>query len=478
MPDFSNVTALTEYYGFPFPFRADQVYRTEVCAGYRRSALFDDAGTGKTAVSTAVALAHDAPVIIVLAPPILGRQWTRWLKTLKNTHQVVHYRGTPKVRHEALEGLAGQPCWLVMTIQLFKKDFGRLLAAFGRMTSTLIVDEASCVAGHTSDNFKKVNDWTGDKNFLILVTATPANHPMQAYAFIELKTPGMYRNVTHFENCHVTERDFFDKPTNWGNLDLIRYRLMLQAVRTFKEDVLDLHKPNIIPLTYELSPAHAKDYKALRDTNLIKTEEESFDMTGGSKLHNAQQKLVTTPGVYGLKHTPAVHELIEEVCSEISVERSENGKLIIFSYYKDTSRAVTDYCNNLLKKLGKDLYAVACYSEVSASKQLDNVDAFMEDPNCRIMVAQPTSAGYGWNPQAVCWDVLFVETPTNPMHFRQAMERIWRDGQKHVPNVRIAVAENTVQEDLLERLQDSDAMASYLVNNRLILSKEIGAELA
>ncbi len=462
MPDFATVHDLTAYYGFPFKFREDQVNRVLLTYPYQKCALFDDAGTGKTAVSTALALAWGSEINIVIAPPILGKQWTNWLNSLKNSGAVVLYRGTPKKREKLPVASAK---WLVMTIQIFKKDWNQLYELVGKRTSALLVDEASNISNVESDNFRAVYLWGNanhGKNRVVAITATPANNPSQAYAYIKLKTPSIYSSKTAFEDIHVVSRDERDVPTEWSGLDLVHQRMMLQAVRTRKEDVLSLKEPQMIPITYQLEHSHMKLYEQLVEELLLEIGADGvMDMTVASKMYHATQQMVTNWGMFADDTTKksAAFDVLDNVIEETNCLQPEASKLIVFTYYKATSRGVMGH----LKEKG--INAVACYSEVSRAQQDKNIEAFLGDPSCRILVAQPTSAGYGLNPQAVCCEELFFEFPTNPMHFRQAMERIWRDGQKHVPTIRLAIAEGTIQQRLLSNLMRNDDMASQLSGN-------------
>ena len=117
------------------------------------------------------------------------------------------------------------------------------------------------------------------------------------------------------------------------------------------------------------------------------------------------------------------------------------SKLIIWTYYKKTSASILGYL--------EDFGAVGAYSEVNSNK---SIKRFMEDEGCRILVAQPMSAGMGLEPQHVCWENLFVEHSTVPIHFVQSVGRTDRKGQKHMPTMRVAVANETIQVPLHSRL--------------------------
>jgi SNF2 family DNA or RNA helicase len=97
---------------------------------------------------------------------------------------------------------------------------------------------------------------------------------------------------------------------------------------------------------------------------------------------------------------------------------------------------------------------------VSPKQQNLNVDRFLEDPTCRVLIAQPLSAGMGLNLQGVSSDVLFLETPLVPKDFHQAVGRVYREGQTKTPNVRIAIAAGTIQERLHRQLLLKDELVN------------------
>lgn len=217
----------------------------------------------------------------------------------------------------------------------------------------------------------------------------------------------------------------------------------------------DLKEPNFIPIHYELAPEHKRLYDQLADEQLLLLPDGGkIDATTSGRLYNAIQQIVCNwrhfSGVPDVR--PAIFDLLDAVADEINLKDPLSSKLIVYTYYVMTSRLMLEY----LAPYG----AVGCYSEVSAKQQERNIDQFLTDPACRILVAQPGSGGMGWNPQKVCWELLFVEEPVIPLHFIQGVGRVDRDGQEHVPNIRLAIAEGTIQRRLHHRLLDKDALAN------------------
>jgi DNA repair and recombination RAD54-like protein len=157
------------------------------------------------------------------------------------------------------------------------------------------------------------------------------------------------------------------------------------------------------------------------------------------------------------------YELIDQVMEDMAGQ-----KLIIFTNYRLTSAGVTKH----LTKYG----AVAVYGAISAAAQQRNVDRFMNDPTCQVLVAQVQSAGYGLNLQDTCADVMFMEAPLNPIHFEQAVGRVYRNGQKRKVRVRVAVADGTIQVRLHNMLLKNDELVNRVVRSYQDIRKALYGE--
>jgi len=430
-----------------YPFQQDIV---NVLSPLPRAGYYAQPGTGKTAMSTASALYKKlkgtSEVAVVTMPPILIKTWARWLARIPGI-KVTQYLGTPKAR--AAIKLDGD--FILMSIQIFKIDHVRIMAELGHKPRVLIVDEATAIKSVASDNYKKTREFADDQE-LMLLTGTPLSSPADAYAYCKLIAPTIYRNLRTFENVHVEERDFFNKPTKWQNLDLLADNMRVNAVRVYKRDVLkDLPPITYTPIFYDLSPDHARLYKRLADDQVLKLKDGGkIDATQATALYHALQQIIINFDVFAQDDTllSAGYDIIEEVMDEIA-----GGKLVIFASYRMTNRG-------LVKRLAK-YNAVAAYGDLTSVQQARNIEQFISDPACRILIAQPISAGYGVDGlQAVCSDALFLEEPVVPRDFEQACDRLSREGQRHGVNVRIAIALKTCQVRLHNNLLAKDALVN------------------
>ena len=105
-----------------------------------------------------------------------------------------------------------------------------------------------------------------------------------------------------------------------------------------------------------------------------------------SALFNAMQQLPANAEHFsGGDVESTIYELIDEIMDELG-----GGKLVVFTRYIMTNR-------RMLEKFAR--YGVrAVYGEVSAKDKQTNIDAFIADPNCRMILLQLQSASAGLLP--------------------------------------------------------------------------------
>jgi hypothetical protein len=402
---------------------------------------FYEVGVGKTVCSTVHAMMMGMPLNIIIVPPILIPQWGKWLRRVDPESVVLEYCGPPSKRKLMQPAKAK---WIIVSHAIYRDDFERLFKDLAKLHPHVIVDEAHALKSAQSQLFRKVNTMT-QTGGLQLLTGTPTSKPGDAYAYVKLTTPSVYRSWGHFEQLHVAERDFFGTITKWQNLDLARQNLNLQACRRTKDEMFPgIVKPRYETIDYQLAPAHAKLYKKLAEEQLLLLDTgEKIDATTVQRMYHALQQIIVNFDHYSGDQTAraGIYDWIDHTIDQTQCMDRSRSKLIIWTYYKLTTRSILGYL--------EDFGAVGAYSEANSAK---SVKAFMEDPGCRILVAQPMSAGMGLEPQHVCCENLFVEYSTVPLHFTQSVGRTDRKGQKHMPTFRVACAQDTIQVPLLQRL--------------------------
>lgn len=434
-----------------YPFQEEVV---NGLAPLRRAGYYLDMGLGKTIASIASALYKlklGADQVIVLMPPILIPGWARVLGTVK---QVTHlaYRGTPAERR----AFKLDKDFILMSYQIFKKDFDRITMETEGRKLVVIADEAAALKNVGSDNHQKFVRFTVGQD-IELLTGTPLSTPIDGYAYCKMVAPGTYRNLHHFENVHVADRDFFNTVTEWKNLDILAHNMKINARRILKEEVLkDLPPITHTPLYYDLAADHYKLYKRLAEEQLLRLQDGGkIDATTPQTLYHALGQIINNYDYFSgdpSKESAAL-EVIDELMEELA-----GKKLIIFTNYRLTNRMLQD-------KLQK-YNAVAVYGGVSAANQASALTTFISDPKCRIIQLQVLAGGQGIDGlQHVCNDILFLEIPTVPAWFHQAAARAHRVGQSKPVHVRVAVAEGTCNVRQFNDLMNKDALVGKVMPN-------------
>lgn len=446
-----------KYPAFTNPVDAIRHYKLKETVGYDLAPLqladldassswdkvkwFYDVGVGKTVCSTVHAWMLGHHCHLVLVPPILIPQWGRWLRRVDPDASVLEFRGTPAQRKQMK--LKGHK-WIIMSYAIFRDSYDLVFRGLAREHPHLIVDEAHNAKNHRSQLFRKVKTLSAGGP-LQLLTGTPTSKPPDAYSYISLTTPGVYRSFTQFENLHVEERDFFGNVTKYRGLEVVQQNLMTNALRRTKDEMFPgILKARYIEWEYDLEPKHARLYQELAEEQLLLLDNgQKIDATTAQRLyHKLQQIIVNYDHFSGDEEARSVaYDIIDQVIDETQCMLLDRSKLIIWTYYTQTSASVLHYL--------EDFGAVGCYSGANSNA---SIKRFLEDPKCRILVAQPMSAGMGLEPQFVCSENLFLEYSTVPLHFQQSVGRTDRKGQKHMPVMRVAVARNTIQTSIYRRL--------------------------
>jgi hypothetical protein len=443
-----------------------------------RAGYYLDQGTGKTFCSTVAALFKllgGADHVICVMPPILTKGWHRWLRKIRRKTDAVpdititDYKSPKPIRARKGEAkvsvtdlrrripLDGK--FILMSMDIFKDDYHLIWRQMQGKRVVVLVDEATSIKNVESQNHRLMDAFVsnGDREFMAL-TGTPLSTPMDGYAFCKFVAPMIYRDLHQFERLHVADYDYFGKPDEWQNLELLAKNMTVNSARVLRQEALpDLPPILFDPIHYELDDKHYALYEKLAEKQILELEHGGkLDLTNESALWNALQQIVVNYDHFSgnPKNVSRAITLVEQVLEELA-----GKKLVIFAKYRMT--------NAKLAALLKPTYgAVAVYGGVTAAQQRKNLDTFIESDACRVAILQPSSAGYGVDGlQEVCCDALFLELPDIPRDFHQAVARIWRDGLKHKAHIRLAIAEGTLQYGRLLRLLDKDKLVGQVCRN-------------
>ena len=149
---------------------------------------------------------------------------------------------------------------------------------------------------------------------------------------------------------------------------------------------------------------------------------------------------------------------------DLAEEHFEAGrKLLVFSYFLDT-----------LDALGKRLPNMGTlHGEVSPNDRAELIDAFTAHEGPAVLLAQITAAGVGLNLQAASV-VILAEPQWKPSIEDQAIARAHRMGQTERVVVHRLLATDTVDERIVELLEDKRDLFELYARDSLV--KEAAAD--
>jgi hypothetical protein len=438
-----------------------------------------DMGTGKTFVATWCALwlklVYGMPCVCIM-PPLLIRQWSKWLKSIRTHHDpetpalsVTEYRATAK----QVGGMKLSPeqvraaidldnDFILVGIQIFRKEFYRIREHFGDRPFLIICDEAMFLAKIESLIHELVYDMAVGRP-TILLTGT-LGMPQHAYGLMKFTNPGAYRNWKHFENMHILEYDHFGTtPTIYQNLDLLGDNLAKNTKRILYEDMYpDAEIPFYDVFDYDLDDKHYKLYEKLAEEQILALPDGGkIDGSTEQRLrHMLGQIIVNYPHFSGNpKDVSTAVKLIQG-----RLEALGDGKLVVFCNYRLSVNAICDAIPGALPING----------DVTQAQKDRNIDSFINDSKSRLMVVQFISGSKGLDGlQHVCHTAMFIEPCTVPDTFHQAVARLKRTGQTKRVHVLIPIANRTLQRRGFNRLLKNDAISNQVARNSVELRKII-----
>lgn len=453
----------------PYPFQEEAVNKV---LALDSCILKAGVGAGKTAMASWIALkkAQDSNVkhLLFLVPASLTIQWGRWWKGIRwadgTPLDVLVYDGTPAWRANA--NLKRNV--IIMSHQIFMRDYDKIYKELHRDTF-VVYDE--CHQGLRKIGYKHNGGIKGNKiwyllkNFvknkgLLMMSATPVGQPADVYAITKLVAPNLYRSKKQFERIHVADKDWFGNVTGWKALELMKENLDCCMVEISEEDMPDI--PDVVyqAVPYKLGKLHLAKYQQLVEHEIMLDDDDGvIDITDAERKFHILQKFVINPHDLNLK---SIHSKLLDIVTTIYEE--DSSPLIICANYRRTNELLLEKFKNK---------AVGVWGAFTKRQRQDSIDKFIRG-DVPILVMNPRSAGVGTDGlQHVCYRMLLVELPLTPIEFEQLIGRISRNGQKHKCNVKMLVAEDTIQEPLFKSLMDKDDLLSKIVSKNVTLRKAI-----
>lgn len=455
-----------------FEPRPHQVSGLNQCLRHDRFGLFDQQGTGKTCVMQAYSLVHrwNGYRSIIVMPPILLEQYEESLfdtfmdlRGFVTTHQMEQ---GPKGRTELYDkwNHSQWPDFMLMSYQMFnKKEIQEMVVPHYNI---FIADEAQFLRGRDSNVHNTFYDLTDDhkESALLLATGTPIHTtPEDAYGVVRLINRTAYSSERNFNNTHIITENIriaLKRPIHgrhwtiqrrtigYRNLSYLKKALYKHGRRVLRRDVLPIDEPTMIEIPVHLHQKHLTLYRRFMNTRFLELEDgDILAAETAQALRQELLRMVSNGHAYTDSLSVRQNRIFEAIRTIIASDPGE--KITLFANLRMTIEE--------LAKEFKEYNPALAYGGMGGSKQnRKQVNRFLTDPECRMLIANPKSAGAGLNLQSVCYRAVFVEPTSIPGDFKQASDRFTREGQKNPVIIYVLRPMDTIASYITQVMQERE----------------------
>ncbi len=446
-------------------------------------AYFMEMGTGKTKVLIDnVAMLYDKGKIdgvLIVAPKGVVKTWyEQELPTHLPDHienvSVLWQPNITKGQQEKLESLFEIETALhilVMNVEALSTDKGVKFATkfINSHKAMMAIDESTTIKTPTAKRTKNIIGIGQNAKYKRIMTGSPiTKNPLDLYTQCEFLDPWLldfssyyaFRNrYAEMKTMHVHGRSIqvVDK---FQNLSELSDTVKQFSYRVLKEDCLDLPPKVFIKRHVTLTPEQKKVYEQMKKAAIAvlngKVTTTMTVLTQLMRLHQITCGYVAADdGTTQQVESNRLNELM-------SVLEDTDGKVIIWANYQ---MSVSEIMQALTKKYGANSF-VHYYGLTPQEDRQDYIRKFQNDPECRFIIGTPQTGGYGIT-LTQANTVIYYSNGYDLEKRLQSEDRAHRIGQKKTVTYIDLIAEDTIDEKIVEALRKKINIASEVMGEEL-----------
>lgn len=456
-------------------------------------ALFWEMGTGKTLTMIKIMEQHrsmygSVQPTLVLCPSVVVQNWAdEILKYSTELGEPVPLTGPIKKRIETLNSHAKNTGRIFITNYESFINSHFFMAAMRFGFKVLVFDESQRLKSHNSRRSKCCALLSQHAKHRYILSGTPVlNSAMDLFQQFKVLDQGktfgknffIFRS-TYFENknanapAHIKWPDWRPRP---GAVERIQEIVSKKASRVVKADCLDL--PPLIKedRKVEMSSEQKRMYKEMRNDFISFVESSKTDESpkaaiaqhAATKLMRLQQIVsgfikLEDGSVHRYKDVPKLREL-----STLLEDLTPNHKVIVWACFIENYGMIREVCEKLGIKYSE------IHGEISAKGKTDAIEAFRENPEVRVCIANPAAAGMGINLTEASYSIYYSKS-FNLEHNYQSEARNYRGGSEiHEKVTRIDLVSEGTSDELVDKaLKNKQTLADIILDTSLESLKDL-----
>lgn len=423
--------------------------------------LADEMGLGKTiqTLSMLASLDKTEPCLIVCPSSLMdnwqkeAKRFTPQLKTCIISGDSTERKKVISERHEY--------DMLITSYSLLRRD----MDSYSKVRfDTVVLDEAQHIKNHRSQSALSCRSLQADSR--LALTGTPLeNSAADLWSVFEFLSPSLLGSKKNFEAA------FKEDQVNPKAQYIALKKLRPFILRRLKKDVL----PQLPPkqeqvIEFTLSDKEQELYKNIAENFL---QDILQDQTAFSKRRLDILSLITRlrqtcshpallPEEFKAKEIESSKfQLFQELVEEI---RDSSHRALVFSQFTSMLSLMREWLDEQGIKY--------CYLDGSTKKRQDLVDQFNEDDSIQFFLLSLKAGGTGLNLTGAD-TVIHYDNWWNPMVVNQASDRAHRIGQTRNVNIIKLVAQNTIEDKIIQLQKTKEKLFDQLVEGSLKSSSEL-----
>lgn len=429
--------------------------------------LADDMGLGKTIQIIAYFLlqhekGNQEPNLVIVPTSLLFNWKNEIEKFAPHLRYLLHY-GTNRKTEEVI--------W---------SDYDVILTTYGTLLSDikllktidfniLVLDESQAIKNPESKRYKASRLLSARQR--IAATGTPVeNNTFDLYAQLSFVMPGLLGGKKNFKDDYSTPIDKFQNDSRAKELQQKVHPFILR--RTKKQVATELPEKTEITIRCEMEKDQRKVYDTYKKEFQLYLKGKSDEEIKSSSLHILQgltklrqicnsPALLSDEGFYGQESAK-----LKELMVQINKLKDEH-KILVFSQFVGMLELIKQELDN------EDI--AYSYLTGKTRKRQEEVDKFQNDPNIRVFLISLKAGGTGLNLTEAEY-VFIVDPWWNPAVENQAIDRVYRIGQKNkVIAVRL-ISPDSIEEKIIDLQQRKLQLVEDLIHTDTNTFKQLSKE--
>lgn len=406
----------------------DQLYQHQIDVLYESyykqfNFMALDMGLGKTLTSASLSRIHKIPRTVIICPAAVKFNWYRDLK--KFGYNELYFTVLDSTRRRTFRAFNER--FVIVNYDIvgnFEKEI--CCSDVGHF----IFDEAHNLKNHLSQRTKRVKAIL--ERFpharITFLSGTPIkNRVNDVFSYLKLIGHELGANHKKFLDEYTIKANGRggERVTGGKNLQDLHIKLSNFMIRRTKEECLDLPDKIYLSYRYEMEDYRPEYNKVIEE---IVKEKNINNLTGNIHSLNIIISKAKIKGIIELAQTIM----------------DEGRKVVIFGGYKEPMKMLEQHFGKACVKID---------GSVNAYDRDQNIQRFLNDPECTVFLGNWVAAGVGIN-LVNASDIIVHNFPLTPAELEQGIDRLHRIGQSKSVNVHYTFCEESIDEYIYEIIVD------------------------